>query len=99
MQGVSHLQSVAVNDNRLAVQHPQQEMRDPALVLGAELTWSVDAAHPQHRRSQAEHARVVGHILIGGALRAAIRAVKVERSVFPHPPSKLLARRDIARLL
>ncbi len=42
-----------------------QEVRDPALVLGAHLARPVDAAHPHHRGRHAEAAGVVEHVLVG----------------------------------
>ncbi len=45
-----------------------EEVRDPALILGAELARTVDATHPQHRRRDAEELRVIQHILVGHAL-------------------------------
>jgi hypothetical protein len=55
-----------------------QEMGDPALVLGAELARAVDAAHAQHRGRQAEGPGVVEHVLVGRALGAAVGGGEVE---------------------
>ncbi len=55
-------------------------MRDPTLILVAVLVRSVDAAHPHDERSQSEAARVIEHVLIRGAFRAAVRAMKIQRS-------------------
>ena len=44
VQHVTHLLAVAVDHDWLAAQRADQEMRDPALILGAELAWTVDAA-------------------------------------------------------
>ena len=49
-------------------------MRDPALVLGPVLVRAVDAAHPEDRRRDAVGVRPVEDVLVGGALRAAVRA-------------------------
>ena len=57
-------------------QHRVQEVREPALVLGAELPRPVDAAHAQHAGGHAEAARVVQHVLVGRALGAAIGRVE-----------------------
>ena len=51
-QHVAHLQAVAVERDRLAVERLDQEVRDPALILGAELVRAVDAAHAEHGRRQ-----------------------------------------------
>ena len=54
-------------------------MRDPALVLGAVLMRPVDAAHAQHGSRETVAAGVIEHVLVGGAFRTAIRAVKLQR--------------------
>jgi hypothetical protein len=56
-------------------------VRDPALILVAELMGSEDAAHAKDRSRQAKDARVVQDVLIRRALRTAVRAVKVESAV------------------
>ena len=81
VEDVAHLAAVAVDRDRLAVERADQEMRDPALVLGSHLARAVDAAHAHHAGRHAEAARVVEHVLIGGALRAAVGRVEVERAV------------------
>ena len=48
-QQVAHLLAVAIDRDRQALQRADQEMRDPALVLGAVLVRPVDAAHAEHR--------------------------------------------------
>src|SRR5882672_12032426 len=55
------------------------EMRDPALVLGSVLVRAVDAALAQDDGSHSKAAGVVAHVLVGGALAAAVRAVEVDR--------------------
>ena len=74
-----------------------QEMRHPALVLSAHLVQAVDAAHAEHHRGQAEGARVIEHILIGGALRAAVGAVKIERPLLADAGAQRGIERLIAR--
>ena len=84
-------------------------MGDPALVFGAELVRPVDAAHAKDDRRQAERARVVEHVLVGRALRAAVRAVEVERARLSrcrarrptrprHVAQAALAQRDIVEV-
>ena len=51
-------------------------MGDPTLILCAMLVRSVNAAHAKHDARQAIAACVIQHVLIGCALRAAIRAVE-----------------------
>jgi hypothetical protein len=91
-EDVADLLAVTEERDRLAVEGAQQEVGDPALVLGAELALPVDAAHPEHHRAQAVAARVVVHVLVGRALRAAVRAVEVER-----PRLRDAVRRDLRR--
>src|SRR3954451_4445487 len=57
-------------------------MREPALILSAELPWSVDTAHAQHDGAQAEYPCVVVHILVGRPFRATVRAVEIQRGRF-----------------
>ena len=54
-------------------------MRDPALILGAVLMRAVDAAHAEHGSREPVAARIIEHVLVGGAFRAAIRAVELQR--------------------
>ncbi len=61
-------------------------MRDPALVLVAELSRAIDAAHAHDSGTQAVDARIVVHILIGGALGTSIGAVEIERRRLPRCP-------------
>ena len=68
VQQIAHLPTVAVDRDRLAAQRLQQKVRDPALILGAELARPVQAAHAEHHRAQAEHACVVEHVSVPGAL-------------------------------
>src|SRR5205085_7632062 len=79
---VAHLHAVAIQCDGLAIQCTDQEMRYPSLVLRTELMWTVNAAHSEYARRPAERARVVQHILIGCALRAAVRSVEIEWARF-----------------
>ena len=49
---VADLLAVAVERDGPALPRLDEEVRDPALVLRAELARSVDAAHPEHRRGR-----------------------------------------------
>ncbi len=80
VEDVADLPAVAVDGDRLAFERADQEMGDPALVLRSHLPLAVDAAHPEHERRHAEAARVIEHILVGRALRAAVGRVEIERS-------------------
>src|SRR2546421_12897984 len=71
-------------------------MRKPALILGAVLMRPVDAAHAEDRRLETITARVIEHILIGSALRAAIWAVKLQRPGLVDPGARDIAGRHIA---
>src|ERR671936_661549 len=71
-------------------------MSEPALVLGAELTRAIDAAHAQHHGAQPEYTRVVPHILIGCSLGAAVRAVEIERAVLAQTVSQAFIERLVA---
>src|SRR4051812_15720294 len=52
MKSVAHLQAVSVDRYRRSADRLDHEMRDPALVLGAELARPVDATHAHHGRTQ-----------------------------------------------
>ena len=77
-QQIAHLFAVAVNGERPAGSGGQHEVSHPALILGPELAWSIDARHTKNDRSQTVDAGVVVDVLIGGALGAAIGRVEVE---------------------
>src|SRR5207237_8605849 len=79
VEDVAHLPAVTVNGDWFVLERADQEVGDPALVLGAHLPLPVDAAHPEYCRRDAETARIIEHVLVGGAFRAAIRRVEVER--------------------
>jgi hypothetical protein len=59
-------------------------VRHPALVLGAHLPGSVDAAHPQHAGGQVEAAGVVQDVLVRRALGAAVRGVEIQPPALVH---------------
>src|SRR5438309_262111 len=71
-QQVAHLFAIAVNGERPAGSGGQHEVSHPALILGPELAWSVDARHAKDDGSQTVDAGVVVDVLIGGALGTAI---------------------------
>src|SRR5579883_620403 len=79
-QNIADLRSVAVNRNWLACGGANQEMSDPALVLGTELVRTVDAAHAKNRRRKGVGMGVIQDVLVSGAFRAAIRGAKIERA-------------------
>src|SRR5690606_18665975 len=56
-------------------------MRDPALIAARPLAGPVDAAHPKDDALDSEAVAVVEHVLVGGALRAAVRTDEIERAV------------------
>jgi hypothetical protein len=74
-------------------------MRHPALVFGAVLVRTIDAAHPKHASRNAEGARIFQHVLIRRAFRATIRAAEIQRTVLGNTKLRQFCiRRDIARL-
>src|SRR5690606_9716123 len=73
----------------LTRERPEDEVRDPALILRPELMRPADAAHAEDGASKPAHPRVVENVLVGGALRAAVRSVERAR-LFPGSA----ARRD-----
>src|SRR3954469_11118153 len=98
MQRVAHLQAVAVNGDRSALDRLQEEVSDPALIFIAKLARTVDAAHAHHGRTQPEHARVVAHVLVGCAFRASIGTMEVERRFLADPGMRDLVRRLATRV-
>jgi hypothetical protein len=85
MQDVAHLVPIAIDGDRLALQRTDEEMGNPALVFGSELPLAVDAAHAQHRRRHLIAAGIIEHILVGRALRAAVRRVKFDWPALADP--------------
>src|SRR4051794_27602013 len=94
VEHVAHLPPVAVDRDRLSFESADQKMRHPALVLGPHLAWAIDAAHAHDRGRHAEAAGIVEDVLVGGALRAAIGRVEIERAILADA---LRAHRRIAR--
>src|SRR5690606_36450712 len=80
-EDVPHLTPVAVERDGLTRERPKDEVRDPALILRPELMRPVDAAHAEDGASKPEHPRVVENVLVGGALRAAVRSMDRERLI------------------
>ncbi len=93
---IAHLPPVAEDRDRFARQNTQEKMGDPALILGAHLAGTIDAAHPHHRGRQAERARIVEHILLGCTFRTAVGRVKLERAFFRNAAA---AQDFVARLI
>src|SRR5690606_11445562 len=81
-EDVADLLAVAVNRDRFTLQCGDEEMRDPALVFGAELARTVDAAHAEHRGGQPKRGGIVENVLIGHALGAAVRRAEIEATIF-----------------
>src|SRR3569833_294481 len=59
VENVPDLATITVQGQRTILASPDEEMGDPALVLGAELVRPIDTAHPEDDRGQAVGARVV----------------------------------------
>src|SRR5690606_23124373 len=79
VQQIANLAAISVDGDRLAVDRSTNEMRNPALILRAELPRPVNAAHPHDDGWQTEAAGVIQHVLIGSTLRAAVRRMQGER--------------------
>ncbi len=72
------------------------EPADPALVVGGELAAAVDGGVAKDDGVQAEAARVVEHVLVGGALGAAVGRVELDGGGFVD--AALMRARLVARL-
>ena len=70
-------------------------MRNPALILITELPWTVDTAHAHDRGTKTKDPRIVAGILVGGAFRAAIGAVELQRPGLCNAAARQFAARDI----
>src|SRR5690606_22256566 len=81
---VTNLPSIAVDDDGISRHCAYEEMGHPPLILGPELTWAVDAAHPEDDGRHIIGAGIVEHVLIGGTLGAAVRAVEIQNLRFVH---------------
>src|SRR5581483_902709 len=81
-QYIANLAAVAEERQRAAVAGANEEMRHPALILVTKLMGTIDATHAENHRWQIVRARIVEHVLVRGSLGAAIRAVKVEWTMF-----------------
>ena len=80
VQYVADLASVPVDRDRLIAERADQEVRDPALVFGAELARPVDAALAQDGGAQTEGMGVVEDVLVGGSFRTAVRGAERKRA-------------------
>src|SRR3954451_21148 len=63
-------------------------MGQPPLILSAELTRSIDAAHSHDCAVQAVDARVISYILVGGSLGASIGTIEIERCILGNSGGK-----------
>ena len=82
IEHVAHLPAIAVNRDRPAFERGIEKMRNPALVLAAELARSGNARHPEDHRAQPVNARVITHVLVGRTLGATVRRMEVQRLRF-----------------
>ena len=98
-QNVANLHAISEHRDRLSFQGSNQEMRHPALVLIAHLVRPVDAAHAEHHGRQSEGPRIVEHILIRRAFRAAVRTVEIQRSFLADAGTQRGVQRLIARAI
>src|ERR1051326_2700922 len=78
-EDVAHLVSVAINGERHLLERPDEEVRDPSLILSSELMGAVNATHAKHDRPAVERSRVVEHVLLGRAFGTSVGSVKRER--------------------
>jgi hypothetical protein len=81
-QQIADLFPIAVNSQRCARGGREHEVRHPALVLGAELARPVNTRHAEHHGAQPVDASIVVHVLVRGALRAAVRRVEIQGFMF-----------------
>src|SRR5271165_6848613 len=82
VQQIAYLQTIAVDGDRSFEQRCDREPGNPSLVLDAELPLTVDARLAKDHRRDAVDTPVVMYILVGCAFAAAVRRVKVKRTVF-----------------
>src|SRR4051794_9926793 len=74
-------------------------MREPALIFGAELPRTIDAAHAKHDSLQTEHPGVITDILVGCTLGAAIGTIEIERRRLSNALRPAFVDRLVAELL
>src|SRR4029079_15281866 len=59
MEDIAYLEAIAAYGNGASLQHGVKEMRNPTLVLIAELPRTGDAGHPEDNRIQIVDARII----------------------------------------
>ncbi len=64
-------------------------MRQPPLILGSELTGTVNATHAKHHCRQPVDATVVPHILVPRSFRTTIWRMKIQRLGLGNPLGKI----------
>src|SRR4030095_9008349 len=69
-ENIPHLSSIAVDRDAWATQRAENEVRNPPLVLVAELAWPVYTAHAKNDCAKPKAPSVVMDILISRPLRA-----------------------------
>ena len=79
VEQIANLPAVAIDGDRQVLLCSNEEVRDPTLIFGAVLMRPINTAHAENRRVDPIAACIVQNILIGGALRAAIRTMEAER--------------------
>ena len=84
MEDIAYLVAVAVYGNGASLQHGVKEMRNPTLVLIAELPRTGDAGHAEDNRSQIVDARIIADVLIGSSFGTAVRRMEIEWFLFVY---------------
>lgn len=75
---IADLHAITKDPDGAALIRTDQKMRNPALIFGAVLVRTVNAAHSEHGGGEAETARVVEHVLIRRTFGAAVRTAEIE---------------------
>src|SRR5579884_2136330 len=86
-QHVSYLLSIAVDNERDPLQRRVEEVCHPSLVFIAKLAGSRDTRHTEHHRGNVINPCVIVHVLIGGALRAAVWRMKIQWLLLRNTPN------------
>lgn len=85
VEQIADLLAITVNRDTPTAKPREGEVGYPSLVFVAELAWTVNAGHSQNDCGETIDAMVVANVLVGGALRAAIRGMKIKRAGFGDP--------------